>query len=82
MKPGGTGYRVLFIKRTFSPWMVIDEFYQRACHVTLGSNVLKLHYALERKLFFLSFPRRLARLVCYLAKTLIYSPAGINETHR
>ena len=49
MKPGGTGYRVLFIKRTFSPWMVIDEFYLRACHVTLGSNVIKLHSALERK---------------------------------
>ena len=39
MKPGGTGYRVLFIKRAFSPWMVIDEFYQRACHVTLGSKI-------------------------------------------
>ena len=49
MKPGGTGYRLLFIKRTFSPWMVIDEFYQRPCHVTLGSNVTKLHFALERK---------------------------------
>ena len=49
MKPGGTGYRVLFIKRTFLPWMVIDEFYQRPCHVTLGSNVIKLHSALERK---------------------------------
>ena len=49
MKPGGTGYRVLFIKRTFQLWMVIDEFYQRTCHVTLGSNVTKLHSALERK---------------------------------
>ena len=29
--------------------MVIDEFYQRAYHVTLGSNVIKLHSALERK---------------------------------
>ena len=28
--------------------MVIDEFYQRTCHVTLGSNVTKLHSALER----------------------------------
>ena len=28
---------------------VIDEFYQRACHVTLGSNVVKFHSALERK---------------------------------
>ena len=46
MIPGGTGYRVLFIKRTFQLWMVI---YQRACHVTLGSNVTKFHSALERK---------------------------------
>ena len=40
----------------FSPWMVIDEFYQRACHVTLGSNVIKLRLA---DVFFLPFPRPL-----------------------
>ena len=40
-------YRVLFIKRTLYIAVVIDEFYQHACHVTLGSNVIKLHSALE-----------------------------------
>ena len=29
--------------------VVIDEFYQRACHVTLGSNLTKLHSTLEQK---------------------------------
>ena len=52
--------------------MVIDEFYQRACHVTLGSHVTKLHSALERNLAHLTrrifpslppppFPRACAR---------------------
>ena len=69
MKPGGTGYRVLFIKRTFLPWMVIDEFYQRAtcmsCDFGKQRNKITFRFGMKTlhilpDVFFLSFPRPLS----------------------
>ena len=40
--------------------MVIDEFYQRACHVTLGSDVTNYNYsALLTRRIFPSLPPRM-----------------------